>query len=149
MERTQFMDDETLRAHLEHRAKHPHEPTPTVVIILLTLFAAIVGTVFLAIGLVIAWPQMVARTWIGTLVLASAAVCVSAFAFWLREIKQLWLYAVLEIAAGIAIATQVATAAQPIVALIGFVGAIRIMVDGIARLRKHQLVADLIAQWPV
>lgn len=81
-------------------------------------------------------PDILDRTWRGMAVLAGATFLAASVGFWARELKRFWFYGVIEIGIGVVIATQVAAKADLIVALIGFVGAVRITLDGIARLSK-------------
>jgi hypothetical protein len=123
--------DEQLRARVDR-----HPLPPTLINLALALGASIVGIFYLAMGLVLVWPRMVDRTWIGMGVLAASVVVVAGIAFWARELKRLWIYPVIEIASGVALATQVATSKDPIIALLGFVGAVRLTLDGMVRLLK-------------
>jgi hypothetical protein len=132
MEPTQSMPDEAPPSH------HAGLPTsPSLIGLSLALLGAIAVSVLLAAGLVLAWPELQHESLLGIVILGIAAGCIAAFAIWLRDIKKMWGYALGEIAAGVAIATQVAAHTNdPIVALVGFVGAVRLTMDGIARLRK-------------
>src|SRR5271166_3978142 len=106
-------------------------------IIFATLFASIVLAIGLLIDLAWAWQQMQGKTWVGTVVLVGGAATVAGAAYWIREVKKLWLYPVFEIAAGVAISSQVAAyTTNWTIALIGFVGAVRIMIDGLKRLEE-------------
>lgn len=106
-------------------------PEPFVSIVLV-LLGAFLFSIFLAVGLELSWPEMQQHTWLGMAILAAAAIAVSGAAYYVREYRRHWLYPLAEISAGIAIAIA-RPETKPIVALIGFVAAVRIIIDGAKR----------------
>ena len=135
--------DEQLADYFKYKTQSNLIP-PTLANLLFAFSGCLAITVFGAMGLIWAWPAMVARTWIGMGVLAGLVVVAAGAAFWARELKKLWIYPIVEIAAGIALATQVATSKEPIIALLGFVSAVRLTLDGTVRLLKFRRAYVLI-----
>jgi hypothetical protein len=111
-------------------------PPPKFDAVVTAIFFTIIGSVVLSVLLVELWPEMIDRTWRGMALLAGVTVAVAGVGFWAREIRRFWFYGFLEIGIGIVISTQVAARGDPIIALVGFVGAARISLEGIARLWK-------------
>jgi hypothetical protein len=84
------------------------------------------------------WSLVKAGTWVGMACLPAAALAIAGGAFWMREIKKVRVYPFIEIAIGLGIATQVAQHTQdPVVVLIGLFGSVRVIIDGMKRLKDQ------------
>lgn len=141
IERTQFMTDDEIRVYFQHR-RTTHNDPPLVVTIITGVLLVVTFPILLAVFLSWAWPEMVGHTWTGIGTLGGAAALIGAGAYWAREVREHWIYPLAEIAAGIAIATQAARPdGGPIVALIAFVAAVRIVIDGMTRFVKFRAKA--------
>ena len=89
------------------------------------------------------WPHARAGSWIGVIALSAIALAIAATAFWMREIKKVQAYPFIEIAIGLGIATQVARHTDdPVVVLIGFVGAVRLIIEGLKRINDRRAQAN-------
>lgn len=123
---------------LSVREAHTRGMDSLATLILVVLIPFLVA-IFSFGGLAVAWPQMRATTWIGVAVLAGGSVVVAGAAYWLREMRmpKPILYPIVEITLGVGISTQVAAHTDdPTVALVGFVGAVRLIIDGLKRLEE-------------
>lgn len=134
--RFDLMSDEERQAEkdrLERAGPRPKSETIVVALFFTTIAAIAVAEFSIAI-----LPDVIGHTWRGMATLAAAAAIAGGLVFWARDYKHFWYFGVLEIAVGMATATTVVSEkASSIVIFIGFIGASRLIADGVARLWRR------------